>query len=188
MAKPCFLFSTSSPISQPYRDEDTPCSAAVTPTHADYLTPEGTLASNPLVTHHTIDAPSSGVYTQLDEESTQISGYPLQEKFLLSGPSTCQRHRQFWVVLSLAIGVLLILAVGVGVGIPSSLHDPSNFNSSSGSGIAIDSDIHIRIGRGTGDSNLTDTPTNTTFCITVKCPCPKNCHHCSVGGGLSCCC
>ncbi|KAH9966796.1 hypothetical protein BC827DRAFT_1153135 [Russula dissimulans] len=176
MAKPRFLFSTSRPITQPYRDEDkleleNPYSAAVTPAHADYFTSSDTLAPTPVPAHHTIDAPSKGVYTQLDEESTQISGYPLQgEKFLLPGPSTCQYRRRFWVILSLAIGVLLILAIGVGVGIPSSLHDPANINSESGSGVAIDSDIHIRIGRGTSTSttNLTG---DIKFCIAKSCPC-----------------
>jgi len=165
MFKPHFLFSTSGTITQPYRDEDsleTPYPVAVTRTHADYLTLSDTLAPTHVLAHHTIDAPSKGVYTQVDNESTQmpVSGYPPQETFLLSGPSTRQRRRRFWMVLSLAIGVLLILAIGVGVsvGIPSSLHNAANIKSNSYGGVDIGSDIRIHIGRGTSESG--DGPSN----------------------------
>ncbi|KAH9962587.1 hypothetical protein BC827DRAFT_200269 [Russula dissimulans] len=174
MAKPRFLFSTSRPITQPYRDDDslkTPYFVAVAPTNADYLPPSDTLAPTAVMTHHTIDAPSKEVYTQLDTESTQISGYTLQEEFVLPGPPTRQSHRRFWMVLSLAIGVLLILAIGVGVGIPSSLHDLANIKSNSGSGVDIGSGIHIRIGRDTGNSSDNgNSTTGTSFCITDTCP------------------
>jgi len=165
MFKPHFLFSTSGTITQPYRDEDsleTPYPVAVTRTHADYLTLSDTLAPTHVLAHHTIDAPSKGVYTQVDNESTQmpVSGYPPQETFLLSGPSTRQRRRRFWMVLSLAIGVLLILAIGVGmsVGIPSSLHDAANIKSNIYGGVEIGRDIHIHIGGGTSKSG--DGPSN----------------------------
>ncbi|KAH9953459.1 hypothetical protein BC827DRAFT_1159245 [Russula dissimulans] len=72
------------------------------PTHAlaDYLTSSDTLAPTLILAHHD----SNGVSTQLEAESMQNTRYPLQ-------PSTRQRRRRFWIVLSLAIGVLLILPI-----------------------------------------------------------------------------
>ncbi|KAH9962580.1 hypothetical protein BC827DRAFT_200047 [Russula dissimulans] len=184
MAKPRFLFSTSRPITRPYRDEDyleTPYSIAVTPTHADHLTSSDTLALTPVPAHHTIDAPSKEVYTQLNGEATQISGYPLPEEFVLPGPSTRQSRRRFWMILSLHIGVLLILAIGVGVGIPSSLHDPANVKNNSSGGVDIGGSIHILMVRDTGNSSdngnssssnsgTDNGPSTPSYCITDDCP------------------
>jgi len=192
MAKPRFLFSTSRTITQPYRDEDTletPYSVAVTSTHADDLTSSDALAPTPILAHDIIDAPSKEVYTQLNAESTQIPGYPLQEIFVLSGPSTPHGRRHFWMVLSLVIGVLLIfsMGVGVGVGISSSLHDLAKIKSNNGSGVDIGSGIHIRIRRGTGngsDSGDGGTSSNGSggFCIGSQCPGGANVNNTSKSG------